>query len=217
MIATLRKYGITPLNSFHRINEVVHHLRGCPTYPGHVRAYSAERPDAPTSCYDMRDVMTAPGLFSYIVDKTWIAADYLRVALPRLYSINAFWTFLGGEDAPDIMKWHRDADDERFVALFIYGTDVLKDEDGAHYFTCKDGNQRVVLGQAGTAFMEDPSQLHMGKHPTTQPRLLIWARWGVSEVPPSYKWDKLRPMSRNDLPSYPSDQRLQKSVELVVQ
>jgi hypothetical protein len=144
---------------------------------------------------------------------------------PLLYSVNAFTTYpISGPMNPDIQTWHRDRDDVRFLALFVYLTDVLSAEDGAHLFKVgthdsdEDGPVCTVLGPAGTAFLGDTRGLHMGVRPTTRPRTIAWARWCVTDPPASYVWDKQEPCSRDILGfRYPSNEGVRSSIRLVVQ
>lgn len=207
------------------------HLRSAPTYPGHVRVYGdgvsrsweecAERFDV--WCHDMETVVTAPHLWDMVISLLPAAGCYLD-APPRLYSLNAFWT-RASEEAPrrDLQTWHRDRDDERFLAMFLYGTDVLEPADGPHLFKrgthegAEDGEVESVYGPAGTAFLADTRGLHMGMQPTSQrPRLLIWARWCVSERPWSYDQDRLSPVPATRLGDrYPKDRNVRDLVKLV--
>lgn len=79
------------------------------------------------------------------------------------------------------------------------------------------GSTRTVYGPPGTAFLADTRGLHMGERPTTGPRLLLWARWGVSERPWAYDNDQTVPVDRATLGDrYPNDSRLRELVSLVV-
>jgi hypothetical protein len=119
--------------------------------------------------------------------------------------------------------------------MFVFGVDVLEIEDGAHFY--QRGSHRLrddqlgyhfmfptdsvletVTGRAGTTFLTDTFGFHMGQRPTTKPRLLLWARWGVSNPPESYGWDQLRPASSALLGDrYPQDPELREAIRLVVQ
>jgi len=187
------------------------HLRRRPCYPGHVkvygdgaaRSYEEVRRVAGSWTHDLADVLEAPGFWELILRSQPLAALYLGVDRPRLYSVNAFWT-RPDRDAPiqALQTLHRDADDDRFIALFVYGTDVLDDDDGPHVF--RAGSHRNdqafglsevrVYGRAGTAFLADTRGLHRGLKPVRQDRLLLWARWGVSERPWAYVNDRTEPV-----------------------
>lgn len=236
MIDALRRDGIAkvyPPLGIRQAAAIREHLRSTPTYPGHVRVYgdgvprrweeSAERFDV--WCHDMQSVVTAPYLWDLVVSLLPTAARYLS-APPRLYSLNAFWTRPStSEPARDLQTWHRDRDDERFVTLFVYGTDVLEAAAGAHRYRtgtqdgAAEGEARTMLGPAGTCFLADTRGLHMGVKPEPPhgPRLLIWARWCVSERPWSYDQDRLSPVPAAALGDrYPADVETRDLVRLVV-
>ncbi len=204
----------------HHVAAFVRHLKKRPVYPGHVIVHGDRKPRSfeegrslETCCYEMESVVTAPYFFEWALALTDIAGFYLG-EFPRMYSCNAFWTRPGpSEDNPHIQVWHRDRDDRKFVALFMYGTDVLEDEDGPHQLATQshrfnDGQNREptarepvakVYGPAGTMFLANTSAIHRGEKPTSHERLLVWARWCVSKEPYSYKFDGLRPVPASKL------------------
>lgn len=165
-------------------------------------------------------------MIEWALDYTEIARRYLK-AEPKLYSVNAFWS-RPSLDPPmqDLQTWHRDHDDERFIALFMYGTDVIGDPYGPHCF--KLGSHRAeidetkyktakIFGAAGTAFLADTKGLHLGIKPQIGYRLLLWARWCVNDKPWAYINDKLEPVDRALLGSrYPTDPVLQETIRMVV-
>lgn len=235
-LATLRRDGIVrvypPLGTGPAA-EIAAYLRAAPCYPGHVRVYgdgvprsfdeTAEMTDV--WCHDLETVVQAPHLWDLMVSLLPTAARYLD-APPRLYSMNAFWT--RASDAPprvDLQSFHRDKDDERFLALFVYGTDVLSEGDGPHRFVLgSHDSDRLpteyappVYGPAGTAFLANTRGLHMGVKPTsTEPRLILWARWGISERPWAYGQDQTVPVDAAVLGDhYPTDAATRDLVKLV--
>lgn len=223
----LNRSGIVALPwRFDDVGEFVDHLSRCPAYRDHVRQ---GKPDAvpigsyPWTCHDMADVTCAPGLLEAAIDVMPIAASYLE-APPLLYSLNAFYYEPNAMPRSDTQEWHRDADDVRFLAMFIYGTDVADDGDGPHQFMrgtqqgrSGAGAVETVLGPAGTMFLADTSGLHRGLVPRRGRRMLAWARWGVSDPPASYKWDGLQPMPAGMIGDrYPADPNIQQAIRLVV-
>lgn len=212
IVRDLKINGITMLRPMRGIEDTVRYLKAQPDYPGHVKVYSGE---SNARCYDMKTVMVAPWFLRYALSFTSSVAEYLNTPLPRLYSVNAFWTYPDQGHVPEVQNWHTDKDDDNFVALFVYGTDVMDDDDGAHQYTKRDGSIVSIMGRAGTTFIEDPRRHHMGGSPRRSPRLLLWARWGVSMKPASYVWDKLEPVPKGDVPDYPTDSWLQRTMELI--
>jgi hypothetical protein len=216
-LENLRREGITygPVLSANQIAAIRGHLSLKPKYPGHVKIYAKNNSQS-TQCFDMDSVITAPGLFKFALGFTDLAAEFLEVEPPRLYTFNGFWTYPNGVRDPGPMDLHRDNDDIRMMVLYLYCTDVLNPDDGAHLYTKRGGNQIRVCGPAGTTFITDVSQPHCGPQPLTNPRLLLWVRWGISTTPASYIWEELKPVPKERVPDFPyGDERLMKSVELV--
>jgi hypothetical protein len=221
----LPRAGIAEVWPMLDVHAVLNYLDSRPTYHGHVKGASvAAHQPGNSTCWAPEDVLRAPHFFEFALKQTSIVRKYLGQE-PLLYSVNAFTTYpIDGPMNPDIQEWHRDKDDVRFVALFVYLTDVLIPEDGAHLFklethrTTEDGPVETMLGSAGTAFLADTRGLHMGIRPTIRPRTMVWARWGVSDPPASYVWDKQAPVDKAVLGArYPADKTLQESIRLVVQ
>ena len=207
-------------------------------YNAHVCAKATEPPqpwaDAnfdrrwPVFSHAMTDVIAAPYFFELALSFFGTARDYFNGRFPRLYSLNAFWTLPGEGIYRDTQSWHRDSDDPDQFTLFMYGTDVLVPEDGAHLYQRAshvfavddmplDARVETVTGPAGTLIIEDTNGLHMALRPTTRPRLMLWARWSTANPPKSYGWDKLEPVKKEVLEErYPEDPELQEAVRLVV-
>lgn len=227
-LAGLRAHGIVtvPWLLFNReMLEIFLHLKGWPEYDQHVKAYSNGEARPLYTCYDMAAVLSAPHMLRTALCFTDLAAQYLE-RFPYLYSMNAFWTHPGaGAATASLHEYHRDEDDERFLVLFMYGTEVLKLEDGAHQYRKGTlpggqggGEVEMPIGGAGRMFLADTRGLHRGERPREHKRLLLWTRWGVSCPPASYITDKLKPVDAGLVRDYPAhDPRLVKSLQLVVQ
>lgn len=224
------------------VAEFTDHLSRRTVYNAHVRAKAemsaqfalAKTLRWPMFCNDMIDVVTAPHLFELALATYPVARAYFEEE-PRLYSMNAFWTQPSdGPQYQDTHSWHRDLDDRKQLVLFLYGTDVFDEAAGAHRY--QRGTHQVpddqlgrhfsdprpetvatVVGAAGTMFFVDTSGLHMGLRPYRGTRLLAWARWGVSNPPESYNWDKLTPVPRDRLGArYPDNADLREAIKLIV-
>lgn len=206
-------------------------------YKAHVKVYAKGEASFfeacaakwPAFCNSMQDVIGAPGWFETALEFLPLARSYFGEE-PLLYSVNAFWTQPSPEQYDMTHGWHRDEDDRKQLVLFMLGADT--DPNGAHLYArashdCGDGGLgydfgnppphvvEQVYGIAGTMFLCDTRGLHMGKRPASI-RLLAWARFGVSDPPESYKWDKLEPVPKKILGSrYPTDPALQRAVKLV--
>jgi len=224
MIADLQRDGLVDVGVMSGAAEMLAFLQTRPTYPGHVKGASvAAQPAGSSTCWAPEDVLRAPYFFEFALKFAGDVNEYLGQP-GLLYSVNAFTTYpLNGPPNPDIQDWHRDKDDVRFMALFVYLTDVLYENAGAHLF--QEGTQHgaehgitcAICGPAGTAFLADTRGIHMGVRPAYVPRTMAWARWGVSDPPASYRWDKQQPCSKDVLGDrYPSDPVLRESIRLVV-
>jgi hypothetical protein len=144
--------------------------------------------------------LTAPHLLELALTLTQLAAVYLDTPQPYLYSTNAFWTRpVTGPTRPDIQELHRDRDDERFLAMFTYLSDVRATVDGPHELVGPDGQTRSIYGPAGTIFLADTSNEHRGLRPTRDERGIHWFRWSISAQPPAYGWDRTEPVSHRVL------------------
>lgn len=219
LLETLRRDGIVRLPELAPAAAITDFLRARPVANAHVpfqgketRANLAGALGAgwPMCCNSMADVINAPCMLEYATRYLDLAGEYLRGADPvgeaQVYSFNAFWTQPSAARYEQTHKWHRDGDYSRFVVLYIYGTDVLKPEDGAHVFVKTSHRVRdddlpkdraplleTVLGPAGTMFLSDSRGLHYGTRPQVALRSLLWIRWYMPELPRSYVWDKMRP------------------------
>ena len=197
----------------------------------HVKYHAQGRPGVPgvsaSTCWSMEDVILAPHLFDFAISM-FPTVEGIMGILPNLYYINAFTTWpIDGPVQKDIQDFHRDRDDVRFLALFVYCTDILSEEDGPHHFVKtshldSDGTPRgdreivSVFGEAGTVFIADTWGYHCGIRPVSKPRTLFWARWGISERPWAYDWDHLEPIQATKLGNrYPSDARIQNAIKLI--
>lgn len=174
--------------------------------------------DSAAVCVEMHDVIRAPLLLEYGMALGGVAATYLQVRRPVAYSMNAFWTRPGaGPTRPDIQEFHVDADDRVFLAMFVYLTDVESEEDGPQDLRGPDDRVRSIYGQAGTVFIADTSLPHRGRKPTSHERGLAWFRWGVSPVPPAYKWDCNTPLPAAEIGDrYPASADMREAIKLIV-
>ncbi len=233
-LANLRTFGISNVAeglSASQAERLSRHIscRGC--FNSHVAVYSNGYPYSfhyakthfPVWCSNLQNVLLAPFFFDLVLRWTPLAAAYLETDEPRLYSLNAFWTQAAHEPIQRLQTYHRDGDDTRFLAMFTYGTDVLEDEDGPHCFMCGTQDpeflpfdEKRIYGPAGSTFFADTRGLHMGLQPQRGTRLILWARWGVSERPWAYVNDKLSPVPREMLGIRNFGDKLERILELVV-
>lgn len=169
-------------------------------------------------CVHTDDAILAPNLIERGIEHLDLASEYLGRDPAVSYSANAFWTRPGAAALrDDIQSFHVDQDDVRFLAMFVYLTDVLVDDDGPQDIEGPDGVRRTIFGRAGTVFVADTSRLHRGRKPRSRERGLYWWRYGVSNRPPANEWDKIEPIAASRLGArYPADARLRESIKLLV-
>lgn len=208
-----------------------------PVYDAHVKVYAkregsfleATSQRWPMFCHTMADAICAPGWFEQAL--AWLPfADAYFGEPAVLYSVNAFWTQPSPFNYDMTHSWHRDEDDRKQLVLFMLGADTAP--EAAHLY--QRGSHKIgdamlgynknnppphvihpIFGPQGTSFLVDTRGLHMGLRPNRM-RLLMWARYGVSECPASYKWDKLEPVPRKLLGSrFPADPVTQNAIKLV--
>jgi len=216
LIGDLTQYGIIktkPRMSEQMVGEYRKYLSAKPVYRAHTKAYSdgvgttvddaLEKSEV--ACYDMASVITAPHVWEMGVLYLRAAEAYFNEPA-KIYSLNAFWVGPGKADIQGIQNWHRDQDDRKFLALFIYGSDVLEEADGPHLFkkgthvrngngdsAVEDGEVETIYGPAGTMFLADTFGFHRGIKPARGKRLLSWVRYCVSEPPAIHAFDHPEP------------------------
>lgn len=190
----LKENGYITISDFLSPQEIEHILaitKKVPGYNSHVPVYSDGVARYYTKDYEFNTLSYSPDIFiqdEVILKKIThpyllsLAQGYLN-CFPTMYSLNCWWhkysssTYL-------TQKTHRDHDDFRFLAFFIYLTDI-DENNGPHVFYPKthDGTDRqdqvVITGKAGTAILADTYALHRGQPLINGERLLIWWRYGI--------------------------------------
>jgi len=112
-----------------------------------------------------------------------ILEDYFKFK-PDLYSI---CTMLSkpSDKLNAVTNLHRDYDDENFLVLFIYWTDV-SENNGATYFLKQshfkediDNKNGIYLdGKAGSVYLANTFALHSGNKNLKNDRVVTWFRFG---------------------------------------
>jgi hypothetical protein len=165
------------------------------------------------ACYSMKTALETPHMINAATSPKVMETVHQWIPEPLVYSVNIFWTF-PKQGVSGIQIFHRDYDDERFLAMFFYLTDNVAQRyiSGSHLFDVQPTKQRsvnsVILekhgdkmqtlsGEAGTAILMNPYGYHAGVNPES-PRLLAWVRFGTCENQ-AYKNDKNRPIEA-DIP-----------------
>ena len=160
-------------------------------YNTHVPVYSDRvlrkfSPDYPfnTLSYPPSALLNIPLILKKITDPTImsLAQSYLD-CFATLYSLNSWWHIYKNQ-VYGTQSNHRDHDDFRFLALFIYLTDV-DETNGPHVFYPKtqDGSESndsiTITGKAGTAILADTFATHRGQPLEQGTRLVCWWRYGL--------------------------------------
>ena len=157
----LKANGIVRLDV--RLNErqlldVVSYLSAIPVFGGHVPAQSdgirrfvqGGAKAFPFGSYASEDIVQCPHLLELALapEILSLVAGYLGCT-PTIYSVNSWWSFPSATPAMT-QDYHRDVDDFKFLALFIYLTDVKGDEDGGqHQFIVKTHDEEEVARLLG--------------------------------------------------------------------
>ena len=231
VIETLRSTGLVVVDPFtwDQIEDINTFLLNEPVYAdAHVPQTARNRGNmnpqpregawqADRLCVHTDSAILTPHLLERGLELTSMAAEYLECELPVAYSVNAFWTRPSAiKPYWDIQEFHKDADDTRFLGLFVYLTDVLEEADGPHMLKGPDNITHTLYGRAGTCFLADTSNEHCGLKPTSHERGFAWYRWGVSEKPEANRWDQIQPIDKARLGDrYPTDVKLQQSIRLL--
>jgi len=138
-----------------------------------------------TLSYPPTALLNEPIILNKIVDPYLLslAQSYLG-CFPTLYSLNSWWHIYKGQ-IYGTQNNHRDHDDFRFLALFIYLTDV-DETTGPHVFYpgTQDGSESdksiVITGKAGTVILADTFAIHRGQPLQQGSRLVCWWRYGLN-------------------------------------
>ena len=96
------------------------------SYGGKPRPLEEVRAEYPLAGYRSNQILMAPGLLDVFNDPRLIdLVEEFLGCVPTLYSLNGWWSFPA--ERPELKHsqyFHRDIDDWRFLALFLYLTDV---------------------------------------------------------------------------------------------
>ena len=150
---------------------------GIPVRPTASHSYYSLKPDHPELVQIYKRILNSNGL------KDLVNA-YLGFE-SKLFSINTMLT-LPSKHTHAVTDAHRDLDSEHFLALFIYWSNVTRD-NGATFFipgshlndTSSENTEGMHFeGSAGTSFLFDPYGFHSGNKLIKTPRLVTWFRFG---------------------------------------
>jgi len=132
-----------------------------------------------------------------------IVASFLG-AQPTISNVNMWWSYSGHNEAEQAQNFHRDFDDIKFCKLFIYLTDVEK-ENGPHVFVKGSSNQSKLLKikrytdsqieeafgpenilefvrPKGSMFLVDTYGFHKGLLPQKGNRLILQIQYSLGPI-----------------------------------
>jgi hypothetical protein len=145
---------------------VIRYFEARPCFNGHTSGHSdrVRRPLGGAAeafhygSYDADDVVGAPHLLELANRPDILSLVERHLGCPpTLYSLHAWWSFSGHGKAEFSQAFHRDLDDYRFCALFVFLTDVAP-KSGAHVYIRRshraDFTERAFRENAGRAAAE---------------------------------------------------------------
>lgn len=207
-----------------KLEEIRRELDMCPLYDYYGSGKTYELAAVPATVikvrYDNADVLACRGLMDLANDPDILQAVAQRLgATPTLATADAWWTF--GEHNRSANKafddiYHRDADDLRFVKLFVYLTDTSL-TSGAHRFVLgshaddrfvrrgpirdedveaayPESAMLTVTGSAGTGFLEETWGIHRAMLATEGRRLIFSAIYTLAAHTPFAPTKPLLPL-----------------------
>lgn len=157
-LKAIEQDGIVALNSLNlndlQVSDIRRYFNDKLLYNSHVYAYSNKtghkfddiKKISSIASYHLDDSINCPHLLKIATDPTvlGIVEEYLG-CVPTIYSFNTWWYFPGyPQSGPQ--DFHRDIDDYKFLALFIYLTDVYGNENGGqHQYIKRTHNESVIM------------------------------------------------------------------------
>lgn len=190
----LNKDGFIKFDNFlnkNEIDNILFYLKDKQGYNAHVNKYSDKKLRNWNDSYEYSTFSYEPNILlqnNTILDKlidshiVSLAQSYLG-SFPTMYSVNCWW-HKNKDGIYSTQNNHRDHDDFKFLAFFIYLTDI-DESNGPHvyYSGTKDGEENgkenIITGKAGTAILADTFAIHRGQPLQQGSRLLIWWRYGL--------------------------------------
>ena len=155
--------------------------------------------------YGLEDVLACPHILDLVNHPALIglATAYLGCK-PTVSQIAMRMAFPRQTQAVSVQRFHRDADDWRYVKLIVFLSDVDQ-QGGPHFFVKGSHAERApirlkwysdqdiaarygahaiaeVTGAAGFGFVVDPAGIHKGASPTKSRRLMMQVRYSMCEV-----------------------------------
>lgn len=195
-IESLKRDGYVSLPRFvssAMVNLFMDMLSEMPVYNAHVQRQSdytlRTKEDSPSSisCYGQQRLVSNSEILSMALNPCLIdlVEQYLGCA-PTIYSVNCFYSKAGSRGSSiGTQNYHRDLDDFRFLTLFVYLNDVGEKngphcyKKGSHVSNDGDGEEVILTGYAGDAFLADSYGFHKGMNLEESDRTMLWIRYGM--------------------------------------
>jgi hypothetical protein len=214
--AAIEHSGITRLGqvlSAERASELYNYFRVLPvsdTYRPEFGSFLPESTDRNpvihTAHHASRDIVLAPYLFALANDPAIlrVASRFLGCRATLGYT-SVWWSYNTPLGAQEAENFHRDVDDWKFLKLFVYLTDVTR-ENGPHVYVSHSvrspklrvirrfedqevidafgsGNILELTAPAGAGFLENTFGVHKGTPVVRGRRLMFQAVYSLSALP----------------------------------
>lgn len=193
MINKLREDGIILLPNFinnEKLENIQNYFENKPGWNAHVPKASNSKPynltadyQFPMFSYSADDSLNCKEIFDLVVDPFLLSIAFRYInCFPTCYSVNTYKTLPNRDYSTHTP--HRDFDDYKFLACFVYLSDVLDEDSGPMIFYPKTHRQGVrsnpvpIMGKKGTVVICDPYALHHGSVPRETTRFASWWRYG---------------------------------------
>lgn len=212
----LREDGYLPLGSLlsdRQCDDITNFLEDkilTDRHGAHRKFKLADKPDDTClSDYLLEDIINSPHLLALANGAPLLhLAEHYIGCRPTISALTLRWSTPTAIAASNLLVFHRDADDWRYLKVMVYLSDVGPDE-GPHVFV--KGSHRTqasikltaysdasvaashtaervetVLGKRGTAFVVDTAGIHKGTVPTGKSRLMLQIQYSLL---PTYFYD----------------------------
>lgn len=152
--------------------------------------------------YDLVDIINCPHLLALANSERLLglAEQYLGCK-PTLSSLMLRWSFPTETPVGNVQRFHRDADDWRYLKIMVYLTNV-GEADGPHVYVLGSHKEtaplririesdevvhrrygkdavRVVTGLEGSGFAVDTAGVHKGDMPRANSRLMLQIQYSL--------------------------------------
>src|SRR5882672_5176918 len=113
-----------------------------PEFPAGSKTMLQARTDGEWSAFapTMDTVVGAPYWLEYAISILPLAKQFFGEPT-LLYSLLCFWTQPGRIPYIETHDWHHDQDDRKQLGLFMFGTDIIEDANGAHFYERGSNNR----------------------------------------------------------------------------